>query len=159
MLVFAHCSARVFSGRPSNNKDLHAWLDLEADLTGDLVVFPCKGGNFNTTPKFVGGMRWVVVHCPTVKKVTKIDDGVMIHPFKLQKYYRQEVIQKPEYLQCEVNVNSDVIRDPQSRYYVPEEDLPARKYGNFCAGASVTMTYAVMRVLLRAASIISTHPT
>ncbi|KAK8762708.1 hypothetical protein V5799_026024 [Amblyomma americanum] len=59
----------------------------------------------------------------------------------------------------EVNVNSDVIRDPHSRYYVPEEDLPARKYGIYCAGASVIMTYAVLRELLRAASLISTHPT
>ncbi|XP_077498742.1 uncharacterized protein LOC144109836 [Amblyomma americanum] len=168
MLVFAHCSARecqlraalrdtlfedaalrrlnwtgiFFSGRPSNNSDLNAWLDLEADLTADLDVFPCKGGNFNITPMFVGGMRWVADHCPT-----------------LQEYYRQEVVQKPEYLHCRVNVNSDVIRNPHSRYYVPEEDLPARKYGTYCAGASVIMTYAVMRELLRAASLISIHST
>ncbi|XP_077499696.1 uncharacterized protein LOC144110560 [Amblyomma americanum] len=153
MLVFAHCSVRewrrhaalrdtlfedtalrrlnwtrvFFSGRPSNNKDLNAWLDLEADLTGDLVVLPFKNGNFNITPKFVEGMRWVDDHCPTVQKVIKIDDGVMIHPFKLQEYYRQEVVQKPEYLHCGVSVNSDVIRDPHGRYYVSEEDLPARK--------------------------------
>ncbi|KAK8770647.1 hypothetical protein V5799_012888 [Amblyomma americanum] len=112
MLVFAHCSVRewrrhaalrdtlfedtalrrlnwtrvFFSGRPSNNKDLNAWLDLEADLTGDLVVLPFKNGNFNITPKFVEGMRWVDDHCPTVQKVIKIDDGVMIHPFKDDGY-------------------------------------------------------------------------
>ncbi|KAK8759601.1 hypothetical protein V5799_002765 [Amblyomma americanum] len=92
--LLEEASARRFSmagvffvGRRFNDSELDAWLDLEADMTGDLVVLPIEDGYRSVTPKFLAGMRWVADHCPTVKWIVKIDDDVMVEPFEVP-YHR-----------------------------------------------------------------------
>lgn len=152
-------TAVFFAGRRTNNSDLDDWLNLEADIMGDLVVFPIEDGHFNITPKLLGGMRWVADHCPTVKNVLKLDDDVLLEPYEVQAYYKETVTEWPQFLHCHVFPSMLVYRDPDSRFYVPWEILPNERYTGYCSGRSVMMTYSVMRELLMAASHVPAHPT
>ncbi|XP_077496394.1 beta-1,3-galactosyltransferase 1-like [Amblyomma americanum] len=162
--LLEEASARRFSmagvffvGRRVNDSELDAWLDLEADMTGDLVVLPIEDGYRSVTPKFLAGMRWVADHCPTVKWIVKIDDDVMVEPFELQRYFRAVLQYQPRSLHCLVITNGPVFRDPWSRFYVPREDFPENVYFRYCSGRSLMMTYDVMRDLLRAASVVPSY--
>ncbi|KAH9366928.1 hypothetical protein HPB48_021211 [Haemaphysalis longicornis] len=77
-------TAVFFVGRTANDPLLDAWLNLEADALGDLVVFPIKDSYWTVTPKWLAGMHWVVDHCPNVPVVVKLDDDVAVHPFKVK---------------------------------------------------------------------------
>ncbi|KAH9384865.1 hypothetical protein HPB48_026895 [Haemaphysalis longicornis] len=76
-------AAVFFVGRRAKDPLLDAWLNLEANALGDLVVFPFEDGYRTVTPKWMNGMQWVADHCPNVPVIIKLDDDVTVHPFKV----------------------------------------------------------------------------
>ncbi|KAH9384863.1 hypothetical protein HPB48_026893 [Haemaphysalis longicornis] len=152
-------AAVFFVGRRANDPLLDAWLNLEADALGDLVVFPFEDGYSTVTPKWVNGMQWVADHCPNVPVIVKLDDDVIVHPFKLSQYLKTELPREPARLHCYVSVGQPVNREPGSRYFVRTDDAPMKEYFTYCSGMAVIMTFNVMRTLLRASPKVHPHPT
>ncbi|KAH9366624.1 hypothetical protein HPB48_021075 [Haemaphysalis longicornis] len=152
-------AAVFFVGRRANEPLLDAWLNLEADALGDLVVFPLEDGYRTVTPKWVAGMQWVADRCPNVPVIVKLDDDVTVHPFKLSRYLQMEFPREPARLHCYVNFGQPVFRQPGSRYFVRTNDAPMEEYFTYCSGQAVIMTFNVMRTLLRASPKVHPHPT
>ncbi|XP_077548425.1 uncharacterized protein LOC144161674 [Haemaphysalis longicornis] len=152
-------AAVFFVGRRANDPLLDAWLNLEADALGDLVVFPFEDGHRTVTPKWMNGMQWVADHCPNVPAIVKLDDDVIVHPFKLTQYLQTELPREPARLHCYANGGQPVNREPDSRYFVRTDDAPMKEYFTYCSGLAVIMTFNVMRTLLRASPKVHPHPT
>ncbi|XP_077548428.1 N-acetyllactosaminide beta-1,3-N-acetylglucosaminyltransferase 3-like [Haemaphysalis longicornis] len=152
-------AAVFFVGRRCKDPLLDAWLNLEADALGDLVVFPFEDGYRTVTPKWVAGMQWVADHCPNVPVIVKLDDDVTVHPFKLSQYIQTEFPREPARLHCYVSVGQPVDREPGIRFFVRTDDAPMEVYFNYCSGQAVIMTFNVMRTLLRASPKVHPHPT
>ncbi|XP_077548805.1 beta-1,3-galactosyltransferase 1-like [Haemaphysalis longicornis] len=154
-------AAVFFVGRTANDPLLDAWLNLEADALGDLVVFPIKDSYWTVTPKWLAGMHWVVDHCPNVPVVVKLDDDVAVHPFKvkLSRYLREEFPKQPERLHCHVVDGQPVSRNPRGRYFVRTKEAPMQRYFRYCSGLGVIMSFDVMRKLLRASPKVHPYPT
>ncbi|XP_065295326.1 uncharacterized protein [Dermacentor albipictus] len=80
---FNNWAAVFFTTRGSDSDELrNAWLDLEAHATGDLVVLPNVDASAISAGKLVAGMQWVVDHCPDAALILKMDDFVLVEPFK-----------------------------------------------------------------------------
>ncbi|KAL1435239.1 hypothetical protein MTO96_011161 [Rhipicephalus appendiculatus] len=78
---------RAHGSEPTRGLPLvNNWTKLEAEVTGDVVVFPYNDTFSTIFYKFVGGMRWVTEHCPNVRNIVKIDDDVGVQPFELRRY-------------------------------------------------------------------------
>ncbi|XP_077548426.1 uncharacterized protein LOC144161675 [Haemaphysalis longicornis] len=108
-------AAVFFVGRRANDPLLDAWLNLEADALGALVVFPFEDGYRTVTPKWMNGMQWVADHCPNVPVIVKLDDDVTVHPFKLSQYLQTELPREPARLHCCVMVGQPVDRQAGPR--------------------------------------------
>ncbi|XP_077548427.1 acetylgalactosaminyl-O-glycosyl-glycoprotein beta-1,3-N-acetylglucosaminyltransferase-like [Haemaphysalis longicornis] len=152
-------AAVFFVGRRAKEPLLDAWLNLEADALGDLVVFPFEDGYRTMTPKWVNGMQWVADRCPNVPVIVKLDDDVTVHPFKLSQYLQTELSREPARLHCYVLGGQPVEREPGIRYFVRTDDAPMEEYFTYCQGRAVIMTFNVMRTLLRASPKVYPHPT
>ncbi|KAH7932816.1 hypothetical protein HPB49_003254 [Dermacentor silvarum] len=98
-------------------------------------------------------MRWVTEHCPNVSTIVKIDDDVGVHPFQLRRYLDETLPQKNSCIHCNVLEGNPVLRDPQDRYCIPEDEVAQDTYPLMCSGCCIIMTIDTMRKLLRASEI------
>lgn len=125
------------------------WNHLEADTFGDLVIFSFLDTYRNLSAKFVGGMQWVTKYCQNTRYIVKLDDDVLVHPFRLIDYMRLHLQPKSRDLHCFIWDDAVVYRQSESPWYVPEALFRSDHFYTYCSGRSVIMTWSVMRDLCR----------
>ncbi|KAL1442414.1 hypothetical protein MTO96_030817 [Rhipicephalus appendiculatus] len=142
-----------FSGEHEDSL-VNNWTKLEAEVAGDVVVFPYDDTFSTILYKFVGGMRWVTKHCPNVRNIVKIDDDVGVQPFELRRYLDETLPLKNSSIHGFVFVDMDVLRHHRSNYCVPEDELAMDTYPLYCSGRAMIITMDTMRELLRASKVV-----
>ncbi|KAL1442415.1 hypothetical protein MTO96_030818 [Rhipicephalus appendiculatus] len=100
----------VFFVAQDNNSLSNLWTNLEAELMGDVVVFPYNDSYFTTAYKFVRGMRWVNEYCPKVRHIVKIDHDVGVQPFELRRYLDRYLPLKDSSIHCNTLMYTAVFR-------------------------------------------------
>ncbi|KAL3195140.1 hypothetical protein MRX96_045759 [Rhipicephalus microplus] len=133
---------------------VNLWTKLEADLTGDVVVFPYNDTFFTTVYKFVRGMRWVAEYCPKVRHIVKIDHDVGVQPIELRQYLNETLPLENRSIHCAVWKYAKVFRDGRDKHCVPEDQLPMDFYPFYCAGRAMIMTMETMGKLYRASKFV-----
>ncbi|XP_049511180.1 acetylgalactosaminyl-O-glycosyl-glycoprotein beta-1,3-N-acetylglucosaminyltransferase-like [Dermacentor silvarum] len=143
----------VFFIGEDDDPKVNLWTRLEADVFGDIVILSYNDTFLTLTYKFLGGMRWVTEHCPNVSTIVKIDDDVGVHPFQLRRYLDETLPQKNSCIHCNVLEDNPVLRDPQDRYCIPQDEVAQDTYPLMCSGCCIIMTIDTMRKLFRASEI------
>lgn len=138
-----------FIGRADDNLLTSLWNRLEAEALGDLVILPFLDTYRNLSAKFVGGMQWVLTHCSKVRYIVKLDDDLVVEPFRLTEYLRCNMKPDSRNLHCSVLARQSVIRHKDSPWFVPQELFQEHQYYVYCAGMAIIMTLPVMRDLYR----------
>ncbi|XP_075728651.1 acetylgalactosaminyl-O-glycosyl-glycoprotein beta-1,3-N-acetylglucosaminyltransferase-like [Rhipicephalus microplus] len=133
---------------------VNLWTKTEAEVTGDIVVFPYNDTFVTILYKFVSGMRWVTEHCPNVRNIVKIDDDVTVQPFELRRYLDRTLPLKVSSIHGFVFVDMDVIRHHGSKYCIPEDELAMDTYPLYCSGRAMIMTMDTMQKLFRASKVV-----
>ncbi|KAK8784942.1 hypothetical protein V5799_008692 [Amblyomma americanum] len=116
----------------------------EAATFGDVVQLPFIDHYRNLSLKFLYGMRWVMINCPSVRSLVKIDDDVFIHPEVLDSYLRKHINLDERRLHCSVFRGNAVIRNPHSRHYLSRSDYPKKYFPVHCHGWFVVIPASVM---------------
>ncbi|KAH6924657.1 hypothetical protein HPB50_021798 [Hyalomma asiaticum] len=136
---------------------VNLWTKLEAEATGDVVIFPYNDTFHTILYKLVFGMRWVTEHCPNVRNIVKIDDEVGVQPFELRRYLDEKLPLKNTSIHGLVWKGSKVVRDPRDKYCVPEDEVILDNYPPYCSGRSIIMTMDTMEKLYRASKIVKAY--
>lgn len=116
----------------------------ETTKFGDVVQLPFFDHYRNLSLKFLYGMRWVMLNCPTLRSVVKIDDDVFVHPEVLDAYLRTRLVPGDRRLHCSTFRGNAVIRNPHSRHYLSLHDYPQKYFPTHCHGWFVIIPAAVM---------------
>lgn len=129
----------------------------EATQFGDVVQLPFVDHYRNLSLKFLYGMRWVMLNCPLVRSLVKIDDDVFIHPELLDAYLRTRVTVNDRRLHCSTFRGNAVIRNPHSRHYLSRSDYPKKYFPIHCHGWFVVIPAPLMWDLYVAAFRVPFH--
>ncbi|XP_075547328.1 uncharacterized protein LOC142581484 [Dermacentor variabilis] len=129
----------------------------EATQYGDIVQLPFMDHYRNLSLKFLYGMRWVMLNCPSVRSLVKIDDDVFIHPELLDAYLRTRITANDRRLHCSTFRGNAVIRNPHSRHYLSRTDYPKKYFPMHCHGWFVVIPSAIMWDLYVAAFRVPFH--
>ncbi|XP_077545741.1 uncharacterized protein LOC144158605 [Haemaphysalis longicornis] len=116
----------------------------EAAKFGDVVQLPFFDHYRNLSLKFLYGMRWVMLNCPRLRSVVKIDDDVFLHPEVLDAYLRSRLEPHDRRLHCATFQGNAVIRNPHSRHYLSFRDYPNKYFPTHCHGWFVVIPAPVM---------------
>ncbi|KAH9367276.1 hypothetical protein HPB48_004423 [Haemaphysalis longicornis] len=119
----------------------------EAAKFGDIVQLPFFDHYRNLSLKFIYGMRWVMLYCPSVRSVVKVDDDVFLHPELLDAYLRNRLKPGDRRLHCPMLQRNEVVRNPHSRHYLSVLDYPYRYFPTHCSGWLVIIPAQAMRDL------------
>ncbi|KAH8032311.1 hypothetical protein HPB51_024088 [Rhipicephalus microplus] len=147
----------VFFVAQDRNPLVNLWTKLEAEVAGDVVVFPYNDTYFTTVYKFVRGMRWVAEYCPRVRNIVKIDHDVSVQPFELRRYLDRNLPLKDSSIHCNMVINTAVFRDGRDPHCVPDDQLAMDTYPHYCSGMSMIMTTDTMRKLYRASKFVKSY--
>lgn len=129
----------------------------EATQFGDIVQLPFMDHYRNLSLKFLYGMRWVMLNCPSVRSLVKIDDDVFIHPELLDAYLRTRVPVNDRRLHCSTFRGNAVIRNPHSRHYLSSSEYPKKYFPVHCHGWFVVIPAPLMWDLYVAAFRVPFH--
>lgn len=129
----------------------------EATQFGDIVQLPFMDHYRNLSLKFLYGMRWVMLNCPSVRSLVKIDDDVFIHPELLDAYLRTRITANDRRLHCSTFRGNAVIRNPHSRHYLSRTDYPKKYFPMHCHGWFVVIPAPIMWDLYVAAFRVPFH--
>jgi hypothetical protein len=133
-----------------SNETIDELLYLEQQKYNDLIQ-----GNFidayrNLSYKSLIAWKWIINNCNQASYVFKLDDDIFLNIFKLKKILNNYNIFKStsNSFICKVP-NSSPIRDPNSKWFVTENEFNLKLYENvtdnggypsYCSGVGVVMT-------------------
>lgn len=132
-------------------------VSAEATEYGDLVQLPFLDSYRNLTYKFVYGMRWVLLHCPDVRWVVKIDDDVFLNVRQLHEYLLVRMPAANNLIHCSVTPWNVVIRNTHSRHYLSLQEYPKAAFPPHCNGWLVIFSTATMLRLYGGAFLVPMH--
>jgi hypothetical protein len=118
-------------------------VSKEQETFGDILV-----GNFvdsyrNLSIKHLLGWYFVVKHCNAVDFVAKMDDDIFVDFLGVAAWTSIKFPKRESSLYsrfgsklfvCFSNSNLKVVRDLQSKWFVPEDELSIKVYPEFCSG-------------------------
>ncbi|XP_064457106.1 uncharacterized protein LOC135367940 [Ornithodoros turicata] len=149
---FYNWTAVFFVGtRPNIN------LTAEGYRNGDIVQLPFVDVYRNLTYKFVYGMRWTLLNCPTAQIIVKLDDDVFVNPPVLSTYIRRYMNVREMSIHCSVYKHNIVIRNPNSRHYLSVREYPSLAFPPHCHGWAILFPAWVMYPLYKAAFHVPMH--
>ncbi|KAG7168350.1 beta-1,3-galactosyltransferase 9-like [Homarus americanus] len=71
-------------------------VDQEAAIHNDIIQYTFIDSYANLTYKTLSLLTWSASHCPDVPFVAKIDDDVMVNPFHLWTFFKEQLNNPPE---------------------------------------------------------------
>ncbi|XP_058419692.1 N-acetyllactosaminide beta-1,3-N-acetylglucosaminyltransferase 3 [Diceros bicornis minor] len=125
-------------------------LAMEARAHGDILQWDFHDSFFNLTLKQVLFLRWQETRCPNASFLLNGDDDVFAHTDNMVSYLRDH---SPDRHLFVGHLIRDVgpIRDPWSKYYVPEVVTPEERYPPYCGGGGFLLSRFTAAALRRAA--------
>ena len=125
----------------TNNDKTQRLITKENCCYGDIVQGDFIDAYSNLTHKAVLGLRWVAENCARAKFVVKVDDDVLVNPFKLVSEILKNNAYKSRTILCDLRVN-DTIHRSGTKWIVDPHQFPGMVFWPFpyCAGMFVVIT-------------------
>ncbi|XP_036418974.1 beta-1,3-galactosyltransferase 2-like [Colossoma macropomum] len=109
-------------------------LRLESQQYHDLVQSDFMDSYLNLTIKTMVIMDWLATHCPQASYAMKIDSDMFLNLENLMNLLLRPDTPKENYMTGEVMWNRPVIRDKNSKWYVPKELYAEDYYPTYLLG-------------------------
>ena len=140
-LFKSHKTRVIFLLGMTNNDKTQRLITRENCCYGDIVQGDFIDTYVNLTHKAVLGLRWVTENCAHAKFVVKVDDDVLVNPFKLVNQILENNAYKSRTILCDLRIN-DTIHRSGHRWGVGPHQFPGMKLWPFpyCAGMFVVIT-------------------
>ena len=105
----------------------------------------------NLTQKGVMGFKWLSERCMNAKYVVKTDDDVIVDTFRLLTDFRKNLHRGSKTIICELLLNSKIIRNKNSKWYVDASQMPElKRYKRYCRGYFVAFSTELIPYLYEA---------
>lgn len=133
----------------------HGHLQKEYEKHKDLVMGDFYDSYHNLTLKGVMGYRWVKDYCSNSKLVMKIDDDVLINPYKFLNYYFPYMSSKRRSFFCNYWFNSTVPINRNGKWKVKDNVFYGMTHFPYiyCSGFMVVITTDLITSLYESAKI------
>ncbi|XP_074506749.1 beta-1,3-galactosyltransferase 2 [Sebastes fasciatus] len=110
-------------------------LKAESRKFRDIIQQDFRDTYNNLTLKVLMGMNWVAVHCPQASYVMKTDNDMFVNTeYLIYKLLRPELKVKQNYFTGNNMRNFSPNRNKNSKWYMPPEVYPGKRYPTFCSG-------------------------
>lgn len=142
---------RVIFYLGSNNEEFYNNLiQLEAQIYDDIVQVDFFDSYRNVTLKSYSTLRWQVKMCNNAKYYFNTDSDVIVFPEYLLEYVTRMETQNNSIIgYCKLN-GAVVVRNKESKWYVPKEVYPDDWYIPHCLGCGYVSTGDVPLKLINA---------
>ena len=84
-------------------------------------------------------MKWISEYCTNAKYILKVDDDIIANPFIVMRHLKNLLshnLVKTKTLMCLVWTGMPVIRQNNSKWYIPKEEFKEDYYGKYCSGSA-----------------------
>lgn len=110
-------------------------LEAESRRYHDIIQQDFLDSYKNLTIKTLMGMNWVALHCPQVSYVMKTDSDMFVNTeYLIHKLLRPDLEPKKNYFTGNNMRGFAPNRNKNSKWYMPPEMYPSKKYPTFCSG-------------------------
>ncbi|XP_050313913.1 beta-1,3-galactosyltransferase 5-like isoform X2 [Anthonomus grandis grandis] len=137
----------------SSDEGVERAVQEESSIHKDIVQ-----GNFidaytNMTYKAVMSLKYAIYYCPEASYILKADDDSFVNMPFLRNFLRHDVSPygAENLFLCNDMSGSPALRDPTSKWYVPEQDFPDKFFPSYCSGWYAVFTPDICFKLYREA--------
>lgn len=116
----------------------------EAFLYKDIIQESFQDTYLNLTVKTIGALKWATKLCPRAKFFMKLDDDVVVNIGNLTGFL-ESFAPSVNYLGGIVQAGSIPFRNPQDKWYTPEELYPKATYPPYLEGKIYIMSMDVAK--------------
>ncbi|KAK6058677.1 N-acetyllactosaminide 3-alpha-galactosyltransferase [Cooperia oncophora] len=149
-------SVFFFVGAPKSEKEMSILL-AEQENYHDLIVTDMKELYENLVFKVNAMMNFFLKYCSNANFLLKIDDDVTIHLDRMLTYWNKSKHDNDR-IYCLIWSGAPAIRDPSSKWFIPQTMWPKKMYPSYCDGPIYLMGKHAMNELLRATPCYSPFP-
>ncbi|XP_019357574.1 PREDICTED: beta-1,3-galactosyltransferase 2-like [Gavialis gangeticus] len=105
----------------------------------------------NLTLKTMMGIKWIATYCNGTSFIMKTDSDVFVNTIYLIQEVLRPIKSPSQYFftGCLMK-NHEPIRNPNSKWYMPEELYPGDRYPDFCSGTGYVFSRAVVPKIVSA---------
>ncbi|KAH3839677.1 beta-1,3-galactosyltransferase 1-like [Dreissena polymorpha] len=138
-------------GKPLDIND-QVMINNEQLVHEDIIQVDVHEHLRNLSVKAVAAMSWIHERCKHIRYVMKVDDDIFVNVFELTRTILPQLRPDSFAIACHVvpEGRSPIVRSEKSRWYIPENLLPGRKYfPTFCSGYTVVMTAKTAQELFK----------
>uniref|UniRef100_A0A0B7BM48 Hexosyltransferase n=1 Tax=Arion vulgaris TaxID=1028688 RepID=A0A0B7BM48_9EUPU len=142
LIVFFIGSRRDIHNR-HQRKILHAKIQEEASIFGDILQEDFIDSYENLSLKSVSILKWVKTFCPNTQFVLKVDDDMYVNiPFMIT-ILREQVLDRTTpsaFIMGSMQEGAQPMRNPTSKWYTPYSLFQEDTYPNYVSGTAYVMT-------------------
>ncbi|XP_002734882.1 beta-1,3-galactosyltransferase 1-like [Saccoglossus kowalevskii] len=124
-------------GKPKNSS-IQMALQQEDRIYRDIIEEDFMDSYKNLTLKTIMGLKWAYYYCQEAKYIMKTDDDMLVNTRTIVSYL--EVAETTELMVGWMFKNPKVVRDPNSKWFVPLEQYPYALYPPYCVGTGYVMS-------------------
>lgn len=125
------------------NEKVMQKLELENAHYGDIVQEDFLDSYRNLTFKGIAALRWISSYCNNSVYTLKTDDDILVNIFKLHKHLNEVVQQQighKDLLLCNQWLRMAVLRDKNSKWYIPKEEFAPDYFPPYCSGSAFVLS-------------------
>ncbi|KAK5969204.1 Hexosyltransferase [Trichostrongylus colubriformis] len=127
-------------------------LRREQRIHNDLIVTDLPESYNNLVFKVYASMVFHQQYCPMARFLMKVDDDVSVHLDRMVELWKMDT-KADMSLYCRVWPKSRPQRDPENKWFVPEQMWPERHFPPYCNGPMYVMGKKAGQILLDQAQI------
>ncbi|KAM5237986.1 N-acetyllactosaminide beta-1,3-N-acetylglucosaminyltransferase 3 [Ctenodactylus gundi] len=142
---------------PHEARKVNRLLELEARTYGDILQWDFHDSFFNLSLKQVLFLEWHQTRCAHASFLLNGDDDVFAHTDNMVSFLRGRDPERHLFVGHLIQ-NVGPVREPWSKYYVPEAVTRATHYPPYCGGGGFLLSRFTARTLHRAAAALDLFP-
>lgn len=114
-------------GKPTSDAEKEK-IRKENDANKDIIQTDFDDTHRNLSLKVLTFLQWVMDYCskPPPVFIVKVDDDFFVNPFMLIEDFISDLWDKPSFVACHYKENAAVVRNKNSKWYIPESAYPKK---------------------------------
>ncbi len=129
-----------------NGSKLQHTIDDESHRYHDIIQQDYRDTYNNLTLKTLMGMYWITKYCPEAKYVMKTDSDMFVNTeYLIEKLLKPKGQLTQKYFTGLNMLDLSPNRNKESKWYMPPEVYPGKRYPTFCSGTGYVFSGDVAR--------------
>ncbi|XP_059356966.1 beta-1,3-galactosyltransferase 2-like [Carassius carassius] len=126
---------RLFFIGVNQDSKLQHTIEKESHRYHDIIQQDYRDTYNNLTLKTLMGMYWITKYCPEAKYVMKTDSDMFVNTqYLIEELLKPRGQPKQRYFTGHLMPDMSPNRNKESKWYMPREVYPGRRYPTFCSG-------------------------